>query len=167
MRCRQLSKNECLPIRIIKKTFTAKVLIGCAPSGLISFKSPCAGRKKTDAQITVESGLIDLLESDDLVLADKGFPEIKAKLDEKGKKVILDMPSILYNPEFTQEEVEETYSIANVRIHIESIMLRIKLFKILQKIPCHLFPYIDSIVNMCCIFVNLQPAIINQNIQKT
>lgn len=40
-----------------KKGFTAKLLIGITPSGFISFKSKVSGGRKSDSQLTVESGL--------------------------------------------------------------------------------------------------------------
>ena len=45
--------------------------------------------------MTIESQLVDLLEDGHEVLADKGFPEIKAKIDEAAKKVLLVMPPFL------------------------------------------------------------------------
>lgn len=53
------------------------MFIGITPGGFISFKSKVADGRKSDMQITVESGLVDYLEKDDIVLADEGFPEIK------------------------------------------------------------------------------------------
>ena len=105
--------------------------------------------------------MLDLLEDGDVILADKGFPDIKSVIDDSGKKVLLVMPPFLYNEEFTKEETEETYDIASIRIHVERIMQRIKIFNILNKIPVHLFPYIDDIVHMCCTFVNLKLPIIS------
>ncbi|KAK0165609.1 hypothetical protein PV328_004111 [Microctonus aethiopoides] len=49
----------------------------------------------SDSQITIESGLIDKLEEGDMVLADKRFPEIKATIDQTGKKIMLVMPPFL------------------------------------------------------------------------
>ena len=147
-----------------KKGYTAKVLIGITPSGFICLLSKVAGGRKSDAQITIESGLIDLLEEGDVVLADKGFPEIKASIDASGKKVMLIMPPFLEKKsEFTKEETEETYSIARVRIHVERIMQRIRTYQIINKIPHNLFPYIDNIVHIISVLVNLQPPIIADN----
>lgn len=64
-----------------KKAFTIKILVGCTPSGFISFVSKSLGGRTTDAQITNMSGFLNLLEPGDLVLADKGFSEIKNVLD--------------------------------------------------------------------------------------
>jgi len=153
-----------------KKSFTAKGLIGITSGGFISFKSKVAGGRKSDSQITLESGLIDLLENTDVVLADKGFPEIKRFLDETGKKVTIVMPPFLQNKnEFSKKETEETYNIAKVRIHVERIMQRLRTYGILNKIPeNYLFSSIDDIIHMCCVLVNLhtQPPIFSEKHQQ-
>lgn len=87
-----------------KKGFRLKVLVGCTPGGFISFVSKCFGGKTTDAQITIQSGLIDKLEPGDMVLADKGFPEIKSLIDSSGKNCLLVMPPFLDKAHFTAEE---------------------------------------------------------------
>lgn len=149
-----------------KKKFTAKVLIGITPSEFISFKSPVAGGRKSDSQITIESGLIDLLEDGDCVLADKGFPSISSVIEKQGKKVLVVMPPFLEKKsEFTTEQTEQTYNIAKVRIHVEQIMQRLRVYKILDKIPEHLFKYLDDIVHICCMLVNLQPPIFREKEQ--
>ncbi|XP_066603587.1 uncharacterized protein [Prorops nasuta] len=138
-----------------KKGYTIKILIGITPCGFISFKSKAAGGRKSDAQITIESGLIDLLEEGDIVLADKGFPEIRTSINESKKSITVQMPPFLRkNSEFTKEEAEETYKIAKVRIHVERIMQRLRIYKILDKIPVTLFKYIDDIIHICCVLVN-------------
>lgn len=143
-----------------KKGFTAKVLIGITPGGFISFKSKVAGGRKSDAQITVESGLVDYLENGDIVLADKGFPQIKKILDESGKEIGIVMPPFLSDKRaFSRDETDATYSIARVRIHVERIMQRLRLYQILNKIPQNLFCHIDDILHICCVLVNLQNSI--------
>lgn len=153
--------NRVLTYSHYKKGFTAKLLVGITPGGFISLKSKVAGGRKSDAEMTIESGLIDLLEDGDTVLADKGFPEIRRIIDGTGKKVVLVMPPFLERKtEFTKEETENTYKIAKVRIHVERIMQRLRIYQILSKIPTHLFDCIDDVVHMCCVLVNLQPPII-------
>lgn len=71
-----------------KKGFTAKSSIGITPCGFISFKSDVAGGRKSDTQITAESGLSDLLEDGDEVLADKGFLECRSNCKQKVKKLL-------------------------------------------------------------------------------
>ncbi|KAK0173139.1 hypothetical protein PV328_006381 [Microctonus aethiopoides] len=142
------------------KSFTAKVLIGITPGGFICFKSLAASGGKSDSQLTIESGLIDLLEDGDVVLADEVFPDVKTTLDSKGKKVSLVMlPLLENNKKFDKDETEATFTITKVRIHVVRIMQRLRTYQILNKIPENLFNHIDHIIHMCCVLVNLQSPI--------
>ncbi|XP_044739989.1 uncharacterized protein LOC123301317 [Chrysoperla carnea] len=141
--------------------FLMKIKTGLTFSGL-GVLSDVAGGRKSDSQLTIESGLLDLLEDGDIVLADKGFPEIKTVIDASGKKVKMVMPPFLEKKtEFSKEETQQTYSVARVRIHVERIMQRLRTHQILHKIPQHLFHCIDDILHICCVLVNLQPPIIS------
>ena len=147
-----------------KHGFTFKVLICITPSGFISFKSKMYRGKISDSQITVDSGLINLLEHGDKVLADKGFPQFQNIIDSCGKKITFVMPPFLEQKHhFSKEETEETYSIARVRIHVEKIMQRLRTYRILDKIPEYLFYDVDDIMHLCCVLVNLQSPIIAQS----
>lgn len=144
-----------------KKSFTSKLLLGITPSGFISFKSKVAGGRKSDSQLTIESGLIDLLEDGDTVHADKGFPEIKKIIDNDGKKCLIVMPPFLEKKkEFSEAETKSTYNIARVRIHVERIIQRLRTYHILNKITENLFNCLDDIIHVCCVLVNLQQPII-------
>ena len=44
---------------------------------MVSFISQLYGGRITDAQLTILCGIIDLIESGDEILADKGFPEVR------------------------------------------------------------------------------------------
>lgn len=122
-----------------KHGYTVKFLLGCTPCGFISFVSKCYGGRSSDCFITNHCGVIDLLEPGDTVLADKGFPAIKTSVDKK--KAILVMPPFLHEQQFSPEEVEETYKIACLRIHIERVIQGIKQFHIFDKIPISLLKH--------------------------
>ncbi|XP_068703808.1 uncharacterized protein [Montipora foliosa] len=68
---------------------TVKLLVGITPSGAFSFISKLWSGSTSDRRVTQESGLIDLLEEGDQVMADRGFI-ISDLLTKKGVK--LNMP---------------------------------------------------------------------------
>ena len=68
---------------------TVKLLVGITPSGAFSFISKLWSGSTSDRRVTQESGLIDLLEEGDQVMADRGFT-IRDLLTKKGVK--LNMP---------------------------------------------------------------------------
>uniref|UniRef100_A0A2S2R4Z5 DDE Tnp4 domain-containing protein n=1 Tax=Sipha flava TaxID=143950 RepID=A0A2S2R4Z5_9HEMI len=111
-----------------KNAYTVKVLIAITPNGLICFLSKCYGGKASDTFIINDSGFLLKLESEDEVLADKGFSGIKVPCDEK--QSILVMPPILHNGRFTEEEVIKTYNVASVHIHIERVFARSKITRV-------------------------------------
>ena len=66
-----------------KSNTTLKGLVGIAPHGAITFVSALHTRSISDEEITRVSGILDLLEPGDTVMADKGF-DIGDMLREKG-----------------------------------------------------------------------------------
>ena len=107
-----------------KGTHTFKCLIGIAPHGSVTFVSSLCTGCMSDVEITKLSGILDLLEPGDDVMADKGFT-LKKMLEDRG--VTLNIPPFLSSKrQFTPEEVRETEQIAKLRIHIERLNRRVK-----------------------------------------
>ena len=58
---------------LIKHHNTIKFLVGISPSGFITFLSSCYGGRASDKFITKDSGFYDLIQRDNVVMADRGF----------------------------------------------------------------------------------------------
>ena len=130
---------------------TLKALIAITPSGAISFISNLYGGSISDRQLTLDSGLIDLLEPGDSVMADRGFT-ISDILDIKG--VGLNIPPQKLSDQLTEEEVVKTRRIANLRIHVERAIGRIKTFRILNDIPVNMAVMAEEIFFVCSMLSN-------------
>lgn len=99
---------------------TMKYLIGITPQGVISFISKGWGGRTPDPHITANSGFLDHLLPDDLILADRGFP-INEQVGLYCARVI--------TPAFTRGkkqlsaiDVEDSRRVASVRIHVERVI---------------------------------------------
>ncbi len=103
-----------------KNRFTIKFLIGCAPSGEVTFISRGFGGQTTDTEITTQSGFMDQIEEDDTILADKGFLSIEVSLTEAGG--ILVMPPFMKGQkhfQFSTMQNEDGCKIDSVHMLVE------------------------------------------------
>ncbi|XP_049519047.1 uncharacterized protein LOC119440105 isoform X1 [Dermacentor silvarum] len=148
-----------------KGAYTLKFLVAVTPGGMICFCSKAYGGRLSDAHITVDSGFLDLVQPGDTVLADKGFPGIQTVLGNQN--AVLVMPPFLHASQFTPEEVRDTYNIAQVRIHVERMIQRIKIYNVLNnKVPTELIPCMTDVFHVCCVLANLQLPIIKRKEQQ-
>lgn len=133
---------------------TAKALIGITPNCFISFIPDIQPGRLSDKEIVVRSGLIDLLDKGDLVMADRGFT-IEDLLDESME---LNIPPFLHGKtQFDEPEVKVTRSIAGVRIHVERVIGRVRRYRILNtSFPNNSLTLLNKVWINCCYLTNLQ-----------
>ena len=107
-----------------KSNTTLKGLIGITPCGAICLVSTLYTGGISDKEIPGCSGILDLLEAGDSVMADKGF-DIGNMLQEYN--VELNIPPFLENQgQFSTQDVQKTKTIASLRIHVERAIRRVK-----------------------------------------
>ncbi len=145
-----------------KHHHTLKFLVGISPGGMIIFVSKAYGGRVTDVHITTDSGILDLLEPNDQVMADKGFPRIEEDVVER--RGFLVMPPFKQgNRQFSSSENDSCYRIASLRIHVERAIQRMKIFRILSFLENSLIPSIDMILVVVSHSVNYSPPLINSS----
>ena len=102
----------------------AKFLIGITPQGTVSFISKVWAGRASDKFITEHCGLLNKLLPGDLVLADRGF-DIEDSVGLYAAR--LPIPSFTKGkPQLSALDIETTRSLANVRIHVERVIVTIR-----------------------------------------
>ena len=133
---------------------TVKLLIGITPNGIISFISPSWTGMVSDKEIVRATGLVDILQEEDAVMADKGFL-IRDLLTFK--KVHLITPAFCHGSRLTARGTTHTRRVASLRSHVERYILKLKHFCILSGvIPLVLKPMLDRVIFICAALSNLQ-----------
>ena len=145
-----------------KKCNTVKYLISCTPSGLINFISSGRPGRCSDMELLKESGYLDHLKPGTTVLSDRGFKEVEGHLVARGCHLIRPK-SVAKDEHLTAKNVFQMKTIAGLRIHIERVIRRVRVFKFLEMhsgIRLSMVDLLDDIVQMVCGLVNLQPRIV-------
>ncbi|KAG9279343.1 hypothetical protein AMEX_G4865 [Astyanax mexicanus] len=135
-----------------KSHTTFKAMIGIAPHGPITFVSALYAGSLSDQEIFKLSGITKLLTADTAIMVDKGF--------------LVDnlFPCKVYRPAFLsnrsqmcREDVQQTQSIARLRVHVERCIRRVKENKLFDKvIPLSVCGSIDQLFSVACFLVNYQ-----------
>ena len=146
---------------------TAKVLLGITPQGVM-FVSDTWGGQVSNKHLSENCEILRKLLPGDFVLADRGF-DISESVGM--------MQASLQIPAFTKGksqlsalEVENTRTIANVRIHVERVIgcVRQKYSVLQGTLPIDFLilrkgessPQVDRIVQVCCALNNLCDSVV-------
>jgi hypothetical protein len=146
---------------------TVKYLIGVTPQGTVSFISDGWGGRTSDKFVTEHSCLLDHLIPGDTVLADRGF-DIK---DSVGMKLSrLELPAFTkHKAQLNAIDIEQTRSVANVRIHVERVIGNIRkkysLLSATQPVDFVMSdsnetPILDKIVTVSCALINICDSVV-------
>ena len=137
---------------------TYKGLIGISPSGAVMFISAFYPGSISDKELTRCSGILDLLEEGDSVMADRGF-DIKEDLDLL--RVRLNIPPFIKGKkQLNDEELVETNRIATLRIHIERAMEQLKNFHIFDRpLTSSLRDTANKFCFVCAVLTNFLPPL--------
>ena len=70
-------------------------------------------------------------------------------------------PGARVKSQMTEAECKKTKEVANLRIHVERAINRIKFYRILKNVlPITMLQHIDDIVRSCAALCNLKPVLI-------
>ena len=107
--------------------------------------------------LTRKSGLLDLLEKGDSVMADRGF-NIQDDLTPLGVKVNIP-PFLKDKTQLEPEELVETHCIASLRLHVECAMERTKNYHIFDRtLPSSLTDIAEDTLFVCVVTCNFLPS---------
>ncbi|XP_057298744.1 uncharacterized protein LOC130629521 [Hydractinia symbiolongicarpus] len=110
------------------------------------------GGRVSDKEITIKSGFLDLVEYGDMVLADELATRgafLKILEFTRGKD------------QMSAADVDRSRQIANVRIHIERVIGRLRKFMILNTtIPITQVDLLDKVMMVVCALVNISKGIV-------
>ena len=114
------------------------------------------GGNISDRELTIKSGILNLIEPGDSIMADRGFT-IADLCEAKGAR--LNIPPMKTKDQFTEAELLTTRRIASLRIHVERAIGRIKNYKILNDIPITIARVADQIFYVCAILSVFNPPL--------
>ena len=124
----------------------------------VTFVSPVYEGSASNKQILEESGLLDLLERGDSLMADKGF-QIQELRAFGGVRVNISA-FCRGTQQMLPVDVASTKIIPGVRIHVERKMQRIKSFAILSnELPNSMFDIMEQIMFVCAALTIFQAAL--------
>jgi len=146
-----------------KHFITGKGLVAIAPNGTVVYASELYPGRTSDKEIVRHCKILDKVEGGDSIMADKGF--LISSMLPAG--VTINMPPFKEVPQFTPEQIEKGYGIAQARVHVERAIQRIKLFHILDYIPQYYLHVASKCFQVCAALTNFRRALIKDNLADT
>ncbi|GFT40986.1 uncharacterized protein NPIL_518371 [Nephila pilipes] len=139
-----------------RNTYTLKGMIGITPNGAISFISPLYCGSISDKQLFIRSKLMDHLEPNDVVMADKGLL-IAEELENIGCK--LQCPIFLEDKILIDmSEMISDFKLFNSEVTLERATSKVMQYKYFEgAIPYESLPHIDSVFFIACMLCNFHP----------
>jgi hypothetical protein len=150
-----------------KNNYTYKFLVAVTSSGAICFVSFAYPGKISDFKITEVCGILDLLRSGDLVLADRGF-NIQSLLAKHYAGVLVGHThrrgeKAKTGGQYNREQLMTSRRFSNLRIHVESAMRSIKRMAFLCKKIDHRHRHlIHMIMSISAMMANYGKPLLNK-----
>lgn len=136
-----------------KNTITGKALIGIAPHGGGLLFSDIYPGSISDSELTKEVSVLNLIEPEHEVMADKGFA-IQDYCSIKG--VYLNRPAQKSADQFECSDISSNFDIAATRIHVERFIGRVRDWSILNATwPLKRIDLLSSTWQSLCHIVNI------------
>ena len=139
---------------------TFKILLAVTPTGAFSFVSDLWGGNTSDRYLTEHSGFLDLIESGDNIMADRGF-NIQDLLLRRG--ATLTIPSFTRKCNYGKgkrlniNEVKRSKLISKFRIHVERAIGRYKNWDIINHtMPLNIQPVANKIMRILAFLCNMK-----------
>ena len=145
-----------------KKSNTVKYFLSATPDGLITCVSEGKPGRCSDMEVMRTSQYLGSLPAGATVLADRGFKEVDAELALRGCR-LLRPASVKKDEKLTKDDVLIMKTIAGLRIHIERVIRRVRVFRFVQmhsRVPLGMVDLLDDVVVIVCGLVNLQERIV-------
>ena len=144
-----------------KNHYTTKLLVSISPNGHFNYISKLWSGRASDGYIVRNSGFLNEVEKNDVVLADKGFLIHEEVALQNGTLII--PPGLCGAKQMSEADVYATETIAKRRIFVEQAICRLKKFALLSKeMPISMLPQADSIVTICAALCNLSCPLLKE-----